>query len=195
MNLSALRREMRRKRRALDVASRAASAARLARRLAGSDWFLRSRRVAAYVAVDGELDPAPLLHRAWALHKSVYLPVLDPLQDRLWFAPYRPGDPLEYNRFGIPEPVFGGGRRVPPWALDLVLAPLVAFDAGGGRLGMGGGFYDRTFAYLRARSHWRKPRLLGMAYAFQEVAALPHRPWDIRLQGCATERALYRWEA
>ncbi|GBE10841.1 putative 5-formyltetrahydrofolate cyclo-ligase [bacterium BMS3Abin12] len=195
MDPTALRREMRRKRRALDAASRAAIAERIARRLAGSDWFLRSRRVAAYLAVDGELDPAPLLHRARALHKTVYLPVLDPLQDRLWFAPYRPGDALVHNRFGIPEPAAGGERRVAPWALDLVLAPLVAFDPGGGRLGMGGGFYDRTFAYLRARSRWRKPRLLGMAYGFQEVAALPHRPWDIRLQGCATERALYRWEA
>lgn len=193
MDPAALRREMRRQRRGLDARARRVRGEQLARHVAASEWFRRSRRVAAYLAADGEIDPAPLLECAWARGKIVYLPVLDPLRDRLWFAPYRPGDELARNRFGIPEPVSTNRRRMTPWALDLVLMPLVAFDTNGARLGMGGGFYDRTFAYVRTRRRWRKPRLLGLAYEFQKVAALPHRPWDIPLQGCATEQALYLW--
>ncbi len=193
MDPGAHRSRIRRRRRDLDAAKRAACAEQVARRVAGSGWFRRSRRVAAYLAVGGELDPGPLIERAWALGKTVYLPVLDPLQPRLWFARYRPGDALAYNRFGIPEPTAGDRRRLPPWALDLVLAPLVAFDAAGTRLGMGGGYYDRTFGYLRARRRWRKPHLVGLAYEFQRVPELPRRPWDVALDGCATEHALYWW--
>ncbi|HQU16522.1 MAG: 5-formyltetrahydrofolate cyclo-ligase [Chromatiales bacterium 21-64-14] len=193
MNLQAIRKEMRARRRALTDAEHDTCAESMARRLAATNWFQRSRRVACYLAVDGELDPEPVIQRAWALGKTVYLPVLDPLCDRLWFASYDPGDRLAKNRFGIPEPVHLDGRRIPPWTLDLVLTPLVAFAAHGERLGMGGGFYDRTFAYLRGRRCWHKPRLVGLAYEFQKIPSLTRREWDIPLHGCATDQGLYRW--
>jgi 5-formyltetrahydrofolate cyclo-ligase len=78
----------------------------------------------------------------------------------------------------------------PVWTLDLILTPLVAFDDQGNRLGMGGGFYDRTLAYLGRRKHWKKPRLIGTAHAFQQVARLPHESWDVPLHGVVTEKAL-----
>src|SRR5687767_13746260 len=91
---------------------------------------------------------------------------------------------MRRNRFGIPEPT---GRRCAPQQLDLVLLPLVAFDRRGARLGMGGGFYDRTFAFLRVAGR-RKPRLVGLAHHFQEVAQLPREPWDVPLAAIVTER-------
>jgi 5-formyltetrahydrofolate cyclo-ligase len=106
----------------------------------------------------------------------------------LVFVGWRPGGELRRNRFGIGEP---RGPRLPWRRLDLVLLPLVAFDAGGGRLGMGGGFYDRTFAALRARrGQWQRPALVGLAHGFQRVAALPREAWDVPLAAVATER---RW--
>ena len=75
-----------------------------------------------------------------------------------------------------------------------MLVPLVAFDGAGNRLGMGGGFYDRTFAYLRTRAVWKRPQLIGVAYEFQRLEALPVQTWDIPLQGIATEKRLYNFD-
>ena len=111
----------------------------------------------------------------------------------LWFCEWREGDPLVPNRFAIPEPV---PRRRPPHharQLDLLLVPLVAFDARGNRLGMGGGYYDRTLAYLGHRTHWRRPRVVGLAHALQRVDALPKNAWDIPVDGVITEREMHRF--
>jgi 5-formyltetrahydrofolate cyclo-ligase len=184
-----LRRDLRARRRALAPWRQQRNARRLAQVVARSGRFQRARHIALYLAGDGEIDPAPLGRRALRLRKRIYLPVLCP-GGRLAFVGWRPGRALWRNRFGIGEP---RGRRLPWRRLDLVLLPLVAFDARGGRLGMGGGFYDRTFAALRARPWpwpWRRPALVGLAHAFQEVAALPRETWDVPLAAVATER---RW--
>ncbi|MFA5529724.1 MAG: 5-formyltetrahydrofolate cyclo-ligase [Thiohalomonadaceae bacterium] len=186
-----IRRAMRTRRRALDLHERRAMDAALAARLACHPWFLRSRHIALYLPNDGEVDLNPLFRRAMALGKRCYLPVLSPaFHNRLWFAPYTPATPLALNTFRIPEPVVGWHDMRPVWTIDLVLTPLVAFDAHGNRLGMGGGFYDRTLAYLARRAVWRKPRLLGVAYRFQEHERLPHQPWDIPLDGVVTDGGL-----
>ena len=78
-----------------------------------------------------------------------------------------------------------------PFALDLVLVPLVAFDARGVRLGMGGGYYDRSFAYLNFRSRWRRPRLIGVGFDFQRAESISPQPWDVCLDGVITERGFY----
>lgn len=187
-----LRRQMRAQRARLSPAAQAHAAFHVAQRIAHSTLFQRSQHIACYLPQRGELDPTPLMQRAWAMRKTCYLPVLSPLPGgRLWFMPYREGDPLIPNRFGIFEPCLSTACRAPPWALDLVLTPLVAFDAQGNRLGMGGGFYDKTFSFMRRRQHWRKPRLVGLAYDFQCVATLQHSSWDVPLQAIATERRLY----
>jgi len=132
---------------------------------------------------------APVVHRARAMGKRVYLPVLSPtFHNRLWFARYEPGERLVPNCFGIPEPVcrWQKARRV--WTLDLALVPLVGFDRRGNRLGMGGGFYDRTLAYLARRVTWRKPQLVGVAYEFQECDGLAAEPWDVPLAAVVTDR-------
>lgn len=186
-----IRRDMRQQRHSLPARERARAADRLARHLVRTRPFRRARRVACFLSSDGEIDTNPVIRAAWRLGKQVYLPTLAPFGPRrLWFRRYRPNTPLERNRYGIPEP--RGGRRLDGRELDLVLTPLVAFDDRGRRLGMGGGYYDRTFAHLRQLS-WQRPRLLGLAYAFQRVGPLPAEPWDVPLCGVVTERGLTRF--
>ncbi len=187
---NALRQALRRARRALDAPVRRRHARALSRRLGRDLRFLRARRIGAYLATDGEMDPAPLLARAGARH--IYLPVLRPHPERtLWFIRHRPGDRLLPNRYGIPEPTLRGRHILPPWHLDLLLVPLVGFDPRGHRLGMGGGFYDRSLAYLRHRRHWRRPLLVGLAHECQRVPELPLQAWDIPLDLVATEERIY----
>ncbi len=192
MTATPLRRQLRDRRRAL-TAEELDHHSRLAtRRVLATRWFLAARRIALYLAVDGELDPWPLAQRAWAMGKQVYLPVLLPYgSNRLWFAPFQPDSRLRRNRYGIPEPVDGPRQRVSPHALDLVFTPLVAFDRAGNRLGMGGGYYDRTFGFLRWHRCWQRPRLIGLAHDFQCQRALPRQDWDVPLAAAATERHLY----
>ena len=187
-----LRQAIRKQRQALTPAEADASATRLARHVTNSRLLHSSRNIAAYLATDGEIDPLPLLQRLWALGKKIYLPVLEPHSDtRLWFVQFEPGEHLVYNRFGIPEPERRHRRLIKPSALDLVFTPLVAFDTAGNRLGMGGGFYDRGFAFLRRRTHWHKPRLIGLAYDFQRLDAIMQEPWDIPLHAIASDQRIY----
>jgi len=189
---SDIRRRMRQARRQLSEADCRERALALAALLKTHPAFKRSQHLAAYFAADGEMDPAPLIEHAWSMEKTIYMPVLEPCCDkRLWFTPYRRGDRLTDNRFGIPEPLHACRKRVSPMKLDLVLVPLVAFDDRGNRLGMGGGYYDRSFAFLRRRRLWHRPRLIGLAYEFQRETRLQALPWDIPLNGVATETRLY----
>ncbi len=190
---TAIRRVMRARRRRLDERQRHAAALALARRLASSPLLRNARRIACYFPCNGEMDLGPVMARLHAMGKQCYLPVLDETgSGRLWFARYRPGDPLWCNRYGIPEPSRPRHWLVKPWQLDLILAPLVAFDPSGNRLGMGGGHYDRTLAFLLRRRCWHRPRFYGVAYEFQKVARLEQRPWDVPLDGVVTEQCIYR---
>ena len=186
-----LRQRLRELRRALSPAERCRAALAVACRL--EDWpaWTGAVRVAGYWACDGELDPAPLLERTWAAGRSVYLPVLTG-EYSLHFAPYPPGAPLRRNRFNIPEPEVSPMEWLEPSRLDLVLAPLVAFDRTGTRLGMGGGFYDRAFAFLRDPAYrGHRPMLLGLGYEFQQAAELARQAWDVPLDAAVTEAALH----
>lgn len=180
----ALRRALRQRRRDLSRPRRVAAAKRLAALLVRRPEFVSADNVAVYLAADGEIDTQWVILQAWAAGKRVYLPVLQ-AGNRLRFAEYRRGARLLRNRFGIPEPVVKRFRAAK--CLDLVLMPLVGFDAAGGRLGMGGGFYDRTFAFLREEAR-RRPALVGLAFDFQQVASLPVEPWDVPMAGVATDR-------
>lgn len=187
-----LRRRLRAARSALGPAAQRRHARALARALGREIAFLRARRVGAYRSTNGELDLFPLLRLARARHKSCFLPLVRPHpQRKLRFLEYRPGDPLANNRFGIPEPRLRNRRIRLPWALDLLLIPLVGFDAECNRLGMGGGYYDHTLAYLRRRRHWRRPRLIGIAHECQRVETLTPNPWDVPMDMIATEARIY----
>jgi 5-formyltetrahydrofolate cyclo-ligase len=167
---------------------------RVLRLAAGLPSFRHSRRIAFYIAVRGEMDPAPLLQLALRTGKSAFLPILRERPSRgLWFAPYTAHTSLSTNRFGISEPNYSHNKLVMPWSLDLVFVPLVAFDREGHRLGMGGGYYDRTFAFKTKRSHLKGPTMVGLAHEFQLQSQLPVMPWDIPLDKVITEAAIYKF--
>lgn len=137
------------------------------------------------------MDPAALLLDAIADGKRLYLPRVPFQHDgALQFFTWDPDSAMQSNRLGIPEPVETESTRIAPEKLDLVLAPLLAFDLHGHRLGMGGGYYDRTFAFLKSGAHAR-PMLLGLAYEFQRLENIPQASWDVPLAGVVTECRSY----
>lgn len=187
-----MRRVRRAARRALSPEQQRRAAAQLAHRVTSLRLFRASRRIACYLANDGEIDPIDVLERIWGLGKLAYLPVLAlSSHERLWFAPAIPGVQLATNRLGILEPVAPRRERLRAEDLDLILMPLVAFDVRGNRLGMGGGFYDRSLAFLGRRRYWRKPRLVGLAHDCQRAPLLKPDPWDIKLDAVVTDAMVY----
>lgn len=187
--LRKLRSQLADRRSRLTAGEVAAAAAQIHRRLWQLPLLWRCGRLACYLAVRQEVDCGPIIASALARGREVLLPALHGRQ--LLFVPYRPGTRMIRNRFGIPEPA-GSGRRAGR-GLDVALVPLVAFDGSGHRLGMGGGYYDRTFRFLLNRRCWHRPHLIGLAYEFQRVPALPQRPWDVPLEMVVTEDHVYRF--
>ncbi|MGZ9708990.1 MULTISPECIES: 5-formyltetrahydrofolate cyclo-ligase [Pseudomonas] len=187
-----LRRMLRKARRALTPSEQRQAALGLYRQLAQHPLFRRAKHISLYLPTDGEIDPRLLLRAAQRRGKATYLPVLSAWpRTKMVFQRVRPGEALRPNRFRILEPRVNARRQRKVWALDLVLLPLVGFDDVGGRLGMGGGFYDRSLAYLARRRHWRKPTLLGLAHECQKVDRLAQASWDVPLAGTVTDRQWY----
>lgn len=187
-DLAALRQQLRASRRALSDEERARRSQEAVQKLTHHRLFLTARHIACYLPNDGELDLTYLISQAWTMGKSVYLPVLSlHHRNHLHFLSYKPNDELVTNRFGIPEPVMRPHNMIDIRRLDLVLMPLVGFDSTGSRLGMGGGFYDRSFAFLRRRQKWRKPNLIGAAFDCQKVEQIDGQSWDVPLSGVMTE--------
>lgn len=188
----ALRRTLRQRRRDLTPQQQRTAAAQLCRHLKHQPVFIRSRHLALYLPNDGEIDPRPLLDVALAMGKRCYLPVLKPgPENRLWFVRYDKNTQLYKNRFGIYEPRADYRRAIGAEQLDLVLMPLVGFDESGGRMGMGGGFYDRSFEFIN-KSQIKKVCLLGLAHSCQQVPKLDLASWDIPLDAIVSERGLTR---
>ncbi|WP_058836375.1 5-formyltetrahydrofolate cyclo-ligase [Luteimonas abyssi] len=179
-----LRGTLRAGRRDLPAATRLRAAETVAERLLALPFLPDRGYAAGYWAFDGELA----LH-VWQMRLPpglVYcLPVLHE-DGRLRFAPWRPGDALVTNRHGIPEPDVAPGGLLDAQALSLAIVPLVGFDRRGHRLGMGAGWYDRTFAFRSASP--APPWLVGAAHATQEVERLDVAPWDVPLDAICTER-------
>ncbi len=141
--------------------------------------------LAAFMPFRGEPNLIPALEALAEAGRRIWLPVVN--ADQMRFLRWRPGCRMRENRFGIPEPI--EGRECAVEHLELVLAPLVAFSHKGTRLGMGAGFYDRTFAFARTDPS-RGPWMVGVAYIAQQVDSLPADPWDVPLGAVITERGL-----
>ena len=137
-----------------------------------------AQHIALYVSFDGEISTEKLIKTLWAQDKYVYLPVLHPFNpNHLLFLRYLPDTPMLKNKFGIWEPKLNVQSVLPLEELDILFTPLVAFDKQGNRLGMGGGFYDRTL------QHWQKSPFIpvGLAHQCQQVEQLPTEVWDVPL--------------
>ncbi len=187
-----LRRQLRQARRQLSPLQQKQAARDLHRQLAQHPLFRRARHIALYLPNDGEIDPRPLLRAARRRGKTIYLPVLSAWpRTHMVFQRVGAHEKLARNRFRIEEPRANPACQRRPWALDLILLPLVGFDETGGRLGMGGGFYDRSLAYRQLRKNWHKPTLLGLAHECQKVDRLALANWDVQLQAVVTDRRWY----
>lgn len=144
------------------------------------------QRIGVFLALPEELDTKPLIQLLWAEAVSLYLPFVHARDSVLHWQRYHPDSKLVRDIFDIPAPQNKQQTRVEGMALDAVITPLVGWDRQGNRIGMGGGFYDRTFADKIAA---KPPKLLGYAYACQEVQqGIKSQPWDIRLDGVVNEQ-------
>lgn len=186
----AIRQAVRQRRRALTQEQQAAFAEQIARLAQAQPEVQRAERVALFLSFDGELDTRPLIDSLWQQGKAVYLPVLHPFSPgHLLFLHYDAQTPLVKNRLKILEPRLDVRRVLPPAQLDILFTPLVAFDAQGQRLGMGGGFYDRTLCDWRAQG----PYPIGLAHDCQQVEAIPTEAWDIPLPAILTPSRRWQW--
>jgi 5-formyltetrahydrofolate cyclo-ligase len=199
----ALRKQLRARRAAVTAAERQAAGRQLVRLALRHRLLTRQRRIGFYMPSKNEIDVLPLLRAALRMGVRCYLPVVPRRalastgRRKLWFTRLvgkeksldRQPNAWINNRYGIPEFLPRAARRVRSWQLDLLFIPLLGFDRQGWRIGMGGGYYDASLAHLRPRQHWRRPRLIGIAFATQQVEQVPNDPWDVRLNGILSERA------
>jgi 5-formyltetrahydrofolate cyclo-ligase len=185
-----IRQQIRQRRRALTPEQQTQFALQAADRMMAYPPVLLAQTVAVFLSFDGELDTRPLIDQLWRAGKRVYLPVLHPFSPgNLLFLHYHPSSDLVVNRLKIREPKLDVRDVLPLSQLDVLVTPLVAFDAAGQRLGMGGGFYDRTL------QNWRQHRLqpVGYAHDCQQVDALPTEQWDIPLPAVITPSKTWLW--
>jgi 5-formyltetrahydrofolate cyclo-ligase len=187
----AARRRLRRLRSDLDPRARAVAELAILHTLDRLHLFRRGARVALYLPMAGEVDVRPCLAVAWQRGTEVFVPrITSRRRGRMAFVPWVPGIAERRNTFGIDEPA-DTRRRVSARQLDVVVLPVVGFDRLGNRLGMGAGFYDRVLRRrLDPSRRWRRPRLVGVAFACQELETIPASPWDVPLDLIVTERGL-----
>lgn len=179
-----LRKMIRTQRQQLSAQAQQQAAQDLLQQALALPQVLQQQHFAIYLANDGELDTYPLIQALWQRGKNVYLPVLHPfVAGYLLFVRYDKDTLLHPNKFGIPEPLVACHRLMPVQQLDIIFTPLVAFDAAGNRLGMGGGFYDRTLSQLTPGNSCQ---VIGLAHNCQQVDAVPGEAWDIPLKQIIT---------
>jgi len=195
---NAIRQQVRQLRRQLTSVQQDEAAINLLARFSSNEKILSANHIALYLSNDGELNTQLLINWCWQQGKQVYLPVVHPFTPgHLLFLRFDENTTLVNNHYGIAEPKLDVRAIIPPQQLDIICTPLVAFDHTGARLGMGGGFYDRTL------SHWHqhyqtqkasKPYPIGLAHDCQQVATLPTEPWDIPLPEIITPSTRYKFE-
>lgn len=151
-----------------------------------------AQHIAVYLSADGEVDTMPLIKALWQSGKQVYLPVIHPFsKGHLLFLRYTPDSPMVLNKYQIAEPKLDQTQIIPALSLDIICTPLVGFDSTGHRLGMGGGYYDRTLAPWFKSGKGPKP--IGLAHDCQHVDALPIEAWDVPLPKIVTPTKVWQW--
>jgi 5-formyltetrahydrofolate cyclo-ligase len=185
------RRRLKRLRASLQGLQRAAAERAILATLDQLRIIRRGARVALYLPMRGEVNVRPGLAAARRRGVQVYVPsIVSRRRGRMIFVPWTPGGPWRRNAYGIEEPA-GVAGRMPALGLDVVVLPVVGFDRRGNRLGMGAGYYDRALRRrLDAGRRWKRPRLVGVAFACQELATVPASPWDVPLDLIVTERGV-----
>jgi len=179
-----LREKALRARRGLGVENRATASTIICDRVTSTREFQSAANIACYIPMSDEVDTRPIIARAWRANKRVFVPVMRN-SGEMFFREIRTDTTLQRNRMSIWEP--DTGDIVAPRLLQLVITPTVAFDRDCNRIGMGGGYYDRTFSFLKQNSGDSSPKLVGIAFECQRVERITPNPWDIRLLSVFTE--------
>lgn len=185
-----LRKAIRVKRQELSKSEQQKASELILQRLSTHKKMLSAQKIALYLANDGELDPMLFIEWCWQQNKHVYLPVLHPFcSGHLLFLLFEKNSPMIKNHYGIKEPMLDVNKVCPLNQLDVLCTPLVAFDSSGARLGMGGGFYDRTL------NNWQQHKVypIGLAHDCQQVAKISTEQWDIPLPEIITPTKRYRF--
>lgn len=185
----ALRKKLREYREKLTPQDQTLASQKVTHQLIQNPHFKKSQRIAAYIAINQEIDPHIMIKTAWKNHKDCYLPVLQ--EKQLMFSLYQKNTMLQKNQFNIPEPLLSTTSIIEPCHLDIVLVPLLGFTNQGERLGMGGGFYDRSFSFLLEDIRPVKPYLIGLAYEWQKLESFAVSAWDVPLNAVVTEYRIY----
>jgi len=181
---STLRRAAKNARAGLSVEQRRQASEKIASKIIASDLFDGAQNIACYIPLDTEVSTWPIIRRAWDMKKRVFAPVTKK-NFQMVFCEFTDTGGLEANKWGLQEPK--AGKRANLKQLDVVIAPVVAFDMNRNRIGMGGGFYDRAFSFLGDADDTIKPVLIGVAFDCQNVEKISPNPWDIRLFRIITE--------
>jgi len=187
-NKTLLRTQLRAKRRSLSPKQQRVAAKKLSFRISQSIAFKKAKNIAFYFANDGEICLKDTIKLAMKHRKRCFAPVVT--RKTLNFKEIFYFRKFVLNKFGIPEPN-ARANTIPAHKIDLVLLPLVGFDLVGNRLGMGGGFYDQTFAFVNKKSVGTC-KLMGTAHECQRLTQLCPDPWDIPLHYVATESRLLK---
>ena len=181
---SKLRESALRARRSLSDKQRENASARICERVTHSHEFMASRMVGCYLPTVDEVDPTNIIERAWCANKRVFVPVTD-THGAMNFCEIGPNTVVTRNHYGIWEPL--SGMCVSVKQLDIVITPVAAFDTAKNRIGMGGGYFDRCFQFLRNRCKWLRPKLIGVAFECQRVEKHVPDVWDVPLYKTVTD--------
>jgi len=183
--MKTLRKKALHARRGMSEDARVTASQIICRRVCESREFYSSKAIACYLPMHDEVDTREIIERAWRANKRIYVPILRG-DAQMLFCEIDPETELERNGFGLWEPA--RGFLIEPRQLDLVVTPTVAFDNDKNRIGMGGGYFDRCFSFLRHRKQWLHPKLIGVAFQCQEVEEIAPNPWDIPLYRIITDK-------
>jgi 5-formyltetrahydrofolate cyclo-ligase len=171
-------------RRSMSMQERATASEKISEKVIHSHEFFAANSVACYLPMQDEVDPAIVIERAWRANKHVFCPVIGNHGEMI-FRRLARNTILQRSNFGLWEPA--NSESISPQQLDLVVTPLVAFDDENNRIGMGGGYFDRCFAFLKKNKQWKRPKLMGIAFECQRVETIDANPWDIPLYSVTTD--------
>lgn len=188
-----IRKYMRLQRKLLTPKQQSTASHKIMRRVLTDKRIKKANNIALFLSFDGELNTRPLIDALWHAGKQVYLPVLHPFTaGHLLFLRYSALTPLVLNRImQVYEPQLDITTLLLPQQLDIIFTPLVAFDRLGQRLGMGGGFYDRTLQNWHMKNRFLP---IGIAHDCQKtIKNLPVEKWDISLPEIITPSCHWSW--
>ena len=193
VDLKILRKQLRHQRRTMSPFAQKHAQQQVLNQLLCLKAFQHSKKIGVYLHAFGEIQTRHIIEYCFKQHKEVYLPMICNMNQQLHWVKitqqqYR-NNRFSHHPLGMKEPMANRGLHVS--TLDFLIMPLLACDIYGTRIGMGGGFYDRSLAYQARRQSWRKPTLLGLAHECQKVACLAQASWDVPLQGTVSDRQWY----